>query len=602
MSTDLPACVTRDNLTGPYFPNLSRGGLSAVIVLSAIFALTSFNRLNHTDLWGHLNFGRWIVATGTLPAADPFAAAANRREHAAATDSPRMLHAAWLAQVIGYEVQRQFGPEGLVFGHALLVTLAAAALMAAVASRGAPVGWAWVAGAAMFVLDLPIVGTIRPQLFGQLGLGLFLLAAAQLPKSRWPLVWIPVVAALWANLHGSILMGLAVLGTVALGTTCTLVWQSRGNLAATLRDGQIPRLWLALVLAIAGACCGPHGIWLLPRTIFFGEHAALASIVEWQAPAMTSLTGILLLASLALTVILVKQSPRRWELYEIVILALFAIATFAAMRMLAWWALVWPWVAVPHAAAAWEAYRRRQAGDAWQPAPDEPTAMRTVLAMGVVFMTLLIAPPSYSLVTGTSRGERPIMVREAPVYLASELARRELAGKIAAPMDWADFLIWKTGGNVHPLVYSHVHLTDEATWRDYQSLYLGEAAWLDILRKHELEYLVVVRQRSPQLARQVNEEHRRGNGALRIIYQDQQCILAEVALSKTARSPAGEQPRGSQPTRQAKTTLQSAADSSILLDGPLPAFAPACVLPCNDCPSRGPVSNRFWPAWPAVSS
>ena len=33
-----------------------------------------------------------------------------------------------------------------------------------------PAGWAWVAGAAMFVLDLPIVGTIRPQLFGQLGL------------------------------------------------------------------------------------------------------------------------------------------------------------------------------------------------------------------------------------------------------------------------------------------------------------------------------------------------------------------------------------------------------------------------------------------------
>jgi hypothetical protein len=602
MSTELPACLTRDNLTGPYFPNLSRGGLAAVIVLSAIFALTSFNRLNHTDLWGHLNFGRWIVATGTLPTTDPFAAGADGIEPAAAMNPPRMLHAAWLAQVIGYEVKRQFGPEGLVFGHALLVTLAAAALMAAVVARGAPAGWAWLAGAAMFVLDLPIVGTIRPQLFGQLGLALFLLAAAQLPRSRWPLAWIPVVAALWANLHGSILMGLAVLGIVALGTTCTLVWQSRGNPAALARDRQIPRLWLALVLAVAAACCGPHGVWLLPRTIFFGEHAALASIVEWQAPAMSSLTGLLLLASLAATVALVKMSPRKWELYEIAILALFALATFAAMRMLAWYALVWPWVAVPHAAVAWDAYRRRQAGDAWHPAIDEPTAMRTVLAMGVVFMTLLIAPPSYSLVTGTSRGERPIMVREAPVYLASELARRELSGKIAAPMDWADFLIWKTGGNVHPLVYSHVHLTDEATWRDYQSLYLGEPAWLNILRKHQLQYLVVVRQRSPQLARQVNEEHRRGNGALRIIYQDQQCILAEVALPATASLPADEQMRGNQPSRQAKTALQSAADSSILLDGPLPAFAPACVLPCPDCPAPGPVSIRFWPAWPAASS
>jgi hypothetical protein len=596
MSADIPACLARDNLTGPCFPNLSRAGLHTVIVLSAIFALTSFNRLNHTDLWGHLNFGRWIVATGTLPTADPFAAGADQNEQVAATKAPRMLHAAWLAQVIGYEVHRQFGPEGLVFGHALLVTLSAAALMAAVFARGAPAGWAWVAGAAMLLLDLPIVGTIRPQLFGQLGLALFLLAAAQLPASRWPLLWIPFVAAFWANLHGSILMGLAVLGMVALGTTSTLVWQARGNLATVAHHGQIPRLWLALVLAIAGACCGPHSIWLLPRTIFFGEHAALASIVEWQAPAMTSLTGLLLLASLAATVALVNTSPRKWELYEIMILALFALATFAAMRMLAWWALVWPWVAVPHAAAAWDAYRRRQGGEAWQLASDEPTAMRTVLAMGVVFMTLLIAPPSYALVTGVPRGERPMMVREAPVYLASELARRELTGKIAAPMDWADFLIWKTGGNVHPLVYSHVHLTDVATWRDYQSLYLGEAAWLDILRKHQMQYLVVVRQRSPELARRVNEEHRRANGALRIIYQDQQCILAELAQPE--RTP----PTANLPTRQAKTTLQSAADSSILLDGPLPAFAPASVLPCPDCLPPGSVLFSFWPAWPGASS
>ena len=31
-------------------------------------------------------------------------------------------------------------------------------------------------------------------------------------------------------------------------------------------------------------------------------------------------------------------------------------------RMLAWWAVVWPWVVVPHAAAAWRKYQTEKTG------------------------------------------------------------------------------------------------------------------------------------------------------------------------------------------------------------------------------------------------
>ena len=66
--------------------------LVAVIVLGLIFMFTGFNRLNHTDLWGHLNFGRWMAANHALPTADPFAA------QPAATP---VLQAAWLSQWLG---------------------------------------------------------------------------------------------------------------------------------------------------------------------------------------------------------------------------------------------------------------------------------------------------------------------------------------------------------------------------------------------------------------------------------------------------------------------------------------------------------------------
>ncbi|MCI0357247.1 MAG: hypothetical protein L0211_02020, partial [Planctomycetaceae bacterium] len=446
-----------------------------------------------------------------------------------------MLHSAWLAQLIGHEVQQWFGNEGLVFGHALLMTAIAGVLMWAVVCRGAPPQWAWAAGAAMFVLDLPIHGTIRPQLFGQLGAALFLLAAAQLPTRRHPLVWVPIVAALWANLHGSILMGLAILGAFAGGMTWNLLVEHQWNIAQALRDARFARAWGALVLALAASCLNPHGPLLLVKTIFFGEHAALSSISEWQATRFSSLTGMLLLASLAASLALAKLSPRKWELFEILILAAFALATFSAIRMLAWWALAWPVVAVPHAAAAWRAW---QSGAGFQPAVagkmpaplagDEPTSMRTLVAMGVIFMTALLAPPSFAVISGQGRGDGPSMVSETPLYLADEVARRGLAGNIAAPMDWADYLIWKTEGRLKPLVYSHVHLAEVSTWKDHKMLFAGDPKWLAVLNAHQMQYVVASRQRHPELAKAALLDSRGADPRVRILYQDQRCLLAEV--------------------------------------------------------------------------
>ena len=521
---DLPACVTRDNLTGPHFPNTSKAMLSAVIALCAIFTLTSFNRLNHTDLWGHINFGRWIAEHRALPAADPFSAAPS---------SVAIVHTAWLAQLAGYEVEHYFGGEGLALGHALLMAAIAGVLTLAAVSRGAPASWAWAAGAAMFVLDLPIHGTIRPQLFGQLGAALFLLAAAELPKRRHPLFWLPLVTALWVNLHGSILMGIAILGAMAIGTTWSGLVESGWKLGSVIADSRLTRAWLALVLVLAAACLNPHGPLLMVHTASFGENAALSNISEWQATRFSSLTGMLLLASLAMTVALAKLSPRKWDLFEIVLLCVFALATFSAIRMLAWWALVWPVVAVPHFAAAWRSRAGFQPALAgWKPAPqDEPTAMRTLMAMGVVFMTALLAPPSFALISGQPRGDGPIMVRETPLYLADELARRNVTGNIAAPMDWADYLIWKSDGRLKPLFYSHVHLADPQVRLDHGLIFQGDPAWLDKLRKHQMQLVAVSRQRNPELMKAVLLDARGERPHVRLIYQDQRCVVAELLKS-----------------------------------------------------------------------
>jgi hypothetical protein len=526
----LPECITRDRLTGPYIPSTSVAVLAAVVALGLIFMFVGFNRLNHTDLWGHLNFGRWMAEHRAMPATDPFAARP--------AETP-ILQAAWLSQWLGYQTQRLFGNEGLTLAHALLVTLTAGVLMLAAVRRGTPPLWAWAAGAAMIVLDLPIVGTIRPQLFGQLGAALFLLACCELPQRKHPLLWLPIVAALWANLHGSILMGLAILAAYAVGVTWNLFIEHQRQAARVLRDRRLHIAWAALVLAIGGACLNPHGPALFAGIAFFGEHAALSSIMEWRALTPGSLTGLLMMASALATVLLVKYSPRKWEVYEILMLVAFGLATLPAIRMLAWWAVVWPWVAIPHAAAAWRKNQEQKSGEPITES-SEPTSMRTVLAMGFSFMTILIAPPSFSFVAGTSRGDAQIMVTDTPLYVADEVVRRGLAGNIATPMDWADYLVWKTGGRLKPLVHSHVHLTEAKTWKDYESLYRADETWLQTLHRHKMQYVLVSRERYPKLSKLVLVEDRTGPGRVRIIYQDQRCILAEVVPPQPAKKPAND--------------------------------------------------------------
>jgi hypothetical protein len=230
-----------------------------------------------------------------------------------------------------------------------------------------------------------------------------------------------------------------------------------------------------------------------------------------------SFSGALFFTSILITALLLRLSPRPVRLQDILLILVFGLATMSALRMLYWWALMWPWVVAPHAAAAWGVSRRR-ARDA-----DPATSTRTLIALLMAFLALVWGPPTYSLIVGQPRSEAVLADRDTPVFVADEIARRGLEGRIFAPMDWADYLVFKTHGAVQPLVHSHVHLVSAGAWDDYQALAEAGAGWLQIIDHYNLKYLVVRRTSRLGMSKYVW-----GNPRCRIIYQDQQAILMEV--------------------------------------------------------------------------
>ncbi len=495
-------------------PGISRAGLAAVIVVSGIWLVTSFNRINHTDLWGHLSFGRWIAQHQELPAVDPF------RPHVA---SEPVLNVYWLGQVLGYYCHEALGLEGLVLAHAALVTLAMIILMLSVLGRGVSLSWAVAAAVAAYLLALPITGTIRPQLFGMVGFAATLWAISRLPVRRHPLVWLPVVFAIWANMHGSFAMGLVVLGCFALGTS----WETRraaGSFKAILLDTPTRRAWIALTLALAACLLNPEGVELLAAVAGFSGNANLEGISEWRPMTLGSLSGALFFTSLFVTGILLRWSPRRIWAHEVLLMLVFGLAGLMAIRMLVWWALAWPWVVAPHAAACWVLYRRSEPSEATdEERRPAATPQRTLLAAAVIFATFWWSPPAFGLISGRARPAERVLSADTPQAVSDEFTRRQLTGRFFSPIDWADYLIWRNPDGLEPLVYSHVHLTSSELWHDFLGISRGSRQWLEVADHYRLDYLVLSRQRNRRLVELALQEPR-----CRVLYEDRQALLIEI--------------------------------------------------------------------------
>src|SRR4051812_18609461 len=59
-----------DSPLAPYF--CRPGAVAAAVFFGLLFLLINHLPVNHTDVWGHLAYGRWIVEHKALPTEDPF--------------------------------------------------------------------------------------------------------------------------------------------------------------------------------------------------------------------------------------------------------------------------------------------------------------------------------------------------------------------------------------------------------------------------------------------------------------------------------------------------------------------------------------------------
>jgi hypothetical protein len=508
----------------PYYMRVSDLGI--IVFLAFLFFAAAHFPLWHTDVWGFVKYGQWMAEHCAIPAGEPFCPWWDGRQEFTQfyTISELVMFGCYaLGGTIagGDDVsQMSGGVEMLRTLHALL-TVARLAVLMAVFWRVSRSRLVTILGAVLVLsLDLSNLAVFRPQSFAQLFFAIMLWPLSAPVLSRRAVVALPALMALWANTHGSYIVGFALLGVYTAGRICELVLKGVTRPREFLADQSTRYGAIAFVLAFAAvATLNPYGPDLFRRTIALSNHPSLTTAVgEWKPLAfvwkmgwhwvfMVSLLGI---AGLQL----VAKSPMKPA--RILALLVFGCGVALQNRFVIWWAMVVPWAVLPQLAELFAAGRRRLSTKIL--AADEPDFRKTLLCALVTVVGFLWSVPGGWLLHGTPTELESSISAGTPWRVArsiQHLDRGEPAldaalkqypdgrfrGAILATPMQGDYLMWSLSPEV-PVTYAHIHLFPPDFWEELGIVGNGLPGWWDVLEKYQINLLVV----ESDYARNLREE------------------------------------------------------------------------------------------------
>jgi hypothetical protein len=391
-----------------------RGVGLALIGLAIVLLFTSkLTPLADFDIFLHLAVGESILDQHQIPRTGMFSAT---RGDAAWVDNE------WGFQVLVAAIHRAAGVKGLVLLKSFLPALAACVLAAAMLGRGAPHA-AVAAAIALTDWGLGLVN-LRPQLVTYVFLTVFLLGLSGLEagRTRAPIVYLPIAAAVWANMHGGFIVGLVALAIPAAVEAAT-------RAAGRPQTLPLKPLVTALVLSTAAVFLNPYGWRQVVYPITYALRPAMTSFnVEWWPIVLVSVPGLAVVFGVAVMVF--ALSPRRPFLRDLGLALAFAGFAFKAWRHVGLAAYVVPWTLTLSA--------RTWVDDA---CPKGSLGRRAVLPAAVgLFMLVGFAWASELPKESPFHFDRSVHL---PVQTANFFAEHRPPGTLLNQYEWGGYLIYR---------------------------------------------------------------------------------------------------------------------------------------------------------------
>jgi hypothetical protein len=296
----------------------------AALWVKAIYPASS--GIADTDFYWHITYGQWMIEHRMLPPGDSFS---------------------WTFQNAPYQLTQWLGE--LLMGVAYNSGGLTGTKMMSVLLAAITIGFAW-RGAARYVhtslaLGLAFVANLvqlvtpmRPQLFSFALLAVFtylIVSWLETGRRRYLLAFPPLMA-LWVNLHGGFVVGLALIGLLAVGLTGEAILKNcvRSELH------RLALAWLTVVASTAATLLNPYGIKALTTVLMIGGLRSSSVISEWMPVNLTTELGWFYLLNLVPFVAIMAVSGIRPRLTHGLIAGFFLVFGILANRQVAMCAAV----------------------------------------------------------------------------------------------------------------------------------------------------------------------------------------------------------------------------------------------------------------------
>ncbi len=396
-----------------------------LLMVLCLFAIPLFATLQldvDYDIWWHLRTGQWIVEHHAVTTTDPFSAYGHDKTWAAYS---------WLFEVGIYLLYQAFGLCGFLVFRATMSVAVTAALYRFVAKREprflhavGMTGFAALATAMLF--------KERPWLFTILFSIFTLDVILQLREGRRGLLFwlLPLVFALWANLHIQFVYGLML-----LGLACAVPVLDRWRQCEPEHDGAgrfRSRHWWQLV-GLAAACffatfATPYHVQLY-RVIaeYATQPGPYRCIVELKALEFREIPDWVMLAFAGwATYSLGRRAQQGY--FDLLLLALTAVLAFR-MRRDMWFVIV---------AALYILSTRPRAGVLPEERFEWTRRRIAALCGGIVAVIGLIVAVRHVSNANVEREAAKLF----PIDAARFVAAHDYPGPLYNDFNWGGYLIW----------------------------------------------------------------------------------------------------------------------------------------------------------------
>lgn len=434
-------------------------GRSLAAVLLAVAWVGTWRPQVDPDAWWHIAVGSSITDTGRIPSVEPFSWL---------TAGDRFVAHSWLWDVLMAGAWRAAGPTGtslLVLPVTALILWLTWQLIGLAAPAVAPLPRALLVLIAVIVA-FPLWAPRGQTLDVAFVLATVLVLGRYLRHgSRGGLVALPVLGSLWANLHGSAVLGLAA--SVAVSIVAVPIGEGLGS----WRGRTIWPLAIAGLGGLATAAVNPYGPALLVYP--FDRNVASAfspAIAEWGPPDFGSID--LLPFGVLLVVVVLMTARRRGRSRDPFLLLTAAAWTFAAFRSVRFVEIAGPLLVVALSPAlegmAGISHASRDAtppinGGRRPAAGIAAVAIAAVLAAG----WLIIDPP---------RQDAAVSHRQ-PVAALAALESVGCTARLLPSYGWAGYVAWASGRKVGAYGNSAERAVEEQA--AVEAVSVDPGPWLD---------------------------------------------------------------------------------------------------------------------------